>query len=63
MSHDAFFFFFLNLEIYVQQVNSTTKTHGRDMSCQSTKKCHDGGSWFGIARGERVWVFAGGVVG
>ena len=50
----------------MQQVNSTTKTHGRDMSCQSTKwstGCHDGGSWFGIARGERVWVFLGGVVG
>ena len=54
----------------MQQVKSTTKTHGRDMSYESTKwstRCHDGGtsSWFGIARvtGERVWVFLGGVVG
>ena len=51
------FFFFFNLEIYVQQVNSTTKTHGRDMSCQSTKRstgCHDG-SWFGIASLDVSW--------
>ena len=50
----------MNLEIYVQQVNSITKTHGQDMSYQSNKwsmGCPDGGSWFGIARGERVWVF------
>ena len=50
----------------MQQVNSITKTHGQDMSYQSNKwsmGCPDGGSWFGIARGERVWVFLGGVVG
>ena len=29
--------------------------------CQSTgqRGCHDGGSWFGIARGERVCVILG----
>ena len=52
----------------MQKVNSPNKTHGQDMSCQSTKwstGCHDGGSWFGsmVTRGESVWVVLGGEEG
>ena len=37
-SEPTSFFFFLNLEINVQQVNSTTKTHGQGKSHQYTKR-------------------------